>query len=58
MIFFKLQGFDDATYREVNRNWADAKAFCEEKAEGTLATANDEATRTFLHNYQDHDPKR
>ena len=55
---FLLQGFDDASYRPINKDWAEAQAFCKDKAEGTLATANDEETRNFLANYADYDVRR
>ena len=49
---------DDGTYVPLNKNYAEAQAFCKEKAEGSLAVANDEATRNFLANYQDYDVRR
>ena len=51
-------GVDDGTYVPLNKNYAEAQAFCKEKAEGSLAVANDEATRNFLANYQDYDVRR
>ena len=53
-----FQGTADDTYREVNRNWMEAKKFCKEMAEGTLAGFNDEETRNFLANYQTYDTSR